>query len=225
MSGATSAGRTHHGPHRDGPHGDGHRNGDGDGLPDDRGAEPARTGRRRAILTVLALALVTLLSSVPVWLRTAGTTALQGDVPVTVTGTQAAPGIPAAALVLLSAGIAIGLVGRAGRWVLVGAVALSGVLATVSAVLVAAGPDDVARTAVAAATGVDTLAEPVALSPWPYVAAVVGLVVLAAAGWLASTSGTWARPSARHDVAAGPAAVPDDDQAAWDALSRGQDPS
>jgi uncharacterized membrane protein (TIGR02234 family) len=189
---------------------------------------PRRAGRRRAILAALALALVTLLSSVPTWLRTAGTTALQGDVPVTVAGTQAAPGIPAAALVLLSAGVAIGLVGRAGRWVLVAVVALAGVLAAVSAVLVIADPSDVARTAVADATGVETLVAPVTLSAWPYVAVVVGLLVLVTAAWLAATSGTWARPSARHDVGAigRPAvAVPDDDQSAWDALSRGQDPS
>jgi hypothetical protein len=210
------------------------RHGEGPGAshggPDDAvPPAPRRAGRRRAILAVLALALVTLLSSVPVWLRTAGSTALQGDVPVTVAGTQAAPGIPAAALVLLSAGIAIGLVGRAGRWVLVAAVALSGVLAAVSAALVVADPGDAARTAVADATGVETLVTPVTLSAWPYVAVVVGVVVVATAAWLAATSGTWARPSARHDVGAAgvgaPGAVPDDDQAAWDALSRGHDPS
>jgi hypothetical protein len=193
---------------------------------------PGRADRRRAILVVLGLALLTLLSAVPVWLRTAGSTALQGEVPVSVTGTQAAPGIPAAALVLLSAGVAIGLVGRAGRWVLVAAVALSGVLAVVSAALVMGDPSEPAGTAVADATGVQTLAAPVVLSVWPSVAVVVGLVVLAAAGWLAATSGRWARPSARHDARApggtgstGSTAVPDDDRAAWDALSRGQDPT
>jgi uncharacterized membrane protein (TIGR02234 family) len=192
-------------------------------------ASAARPDRRRAILVVLALALLTLLTAVPVWLRTSGSTALQGEVPVSVAGTQAAPGIPAAALVLLSAGVAIGLVGRAGRWVLVGAVALSGALAVVSAALVLADPGEPARTAVAAATGVETLVTPVALSLWPSVAVAVGLLVVAAAGWLAATSGRWARPSARHDRddrdAAAGAVAPDDDRAAWDALSRGQDPT
>jgi hypothetical protein len=120
------------------------------------------------------------------------------------------------------------------------------VLTAVSAALVIGDPGEVARTAVAAETGVEALARPVALSVWPSVAAAVGLVVLAAAGWLAATSGRWARPSARHDLVAedrttdgttgGTAKVtadgtadgttaPDDDRAAWDALSRGQDPT
>lgn len=184
-----------------------------------------RSSRRRAILAVLLLALVCLGSAVPVWITTGGSTALQGDVPVTVSGTQAAPGIPAAALVLLSAGVAIGLVGRAGRWVLVAAVALSGLLVSASAALVLADPAQDARTAVAAATGVDTLVTPPALTAWPAVAVAVGVVVLAAAAWLAATSGAWARPSARHDVGSSGRATPDDDQSAWDALSRGQDPT
>jgi hypothetical protein len=110
--------------------------------------------------------------------------------------------------------------------VLVAAVALSGVLTVVSAALVITDPGESARTAVAAATGVETLVTPVTLSPWPTVAVAVGLLVVAAAGWLAATSGRWARPSARHDrdAAAGPVA-PDDDRAAWDALTRGQDPT
>jgi len=185
------------------------------------------SGRRRAILVVLGLALAALVSGVPVWMRTSGSTALQGIVPVQVTGTQAAPAVPAAALVLLAAGIAIGLAGRVGRWVVVGAVVLSGLLQVASAAAALADPAPVARTVVAAETGVELLASPVRLTAWPWIALVVGVLVVLAGAWLGATSGRWVRTSDRHDVAHGgrSTAPVDDDQAAWDALTRGHDPS
>ncbi|WP_298460029.1 Trp biosynthesis-associated membrane protein [uncultured Cellulomonas sp.] len=191
---------------------------------------PASTGRRCAILVVLALALASLVSGVPVWLRTAGSTALEPVVPVAVTGTQAAPGVPAAALVLLAAGIAIGLAGPVGRWVVTGVVLLAGLLQLASAVSVTADPEPIARTVVAGATGVGTLTAPVVITAWPWVAAAVGVAVMVVGLWLGATSRSWSRPSARHDAARGgrsegTAAVPDDDQAAWDALTRGHDPT
>ena len=187
---------------------------------------PPATNRRRAILVVLALALAAMASGVPVWMRTAGSTALQGFVPVQVTGTQAAPAVPAAALVLLAAGIAIGLAGPIGRWVVVGSVLLSGLLQVASAASALTNPGPAARSVVGAATGVETLATPVTLTVWPTIALGVGVLVLLAGAWLGATSRRWVRPSERHDGGRGTTApVPDDDQAAWDALTRGHDPS
>jgi hypothetical protein len=189
---------------------------------------PARapSTRRRAVLVVLVLALAILAAGVPRWMHTAGSTALQGLVPVDITGTQAAPAVPAVALVLLAAGAAIGLVGRIGRWVVVAVVIGIGVLLTGSALAVIANPEQVAATMVANATGVATLAAPVTLTVAPYAAAALGVLTLVVGGWLAATSRTWSLPSARHEVGgAPPALVPDDDQSAWDALSRGEDPS
>ena len=194
-------------------------------------ARPA-AGRRagatrwRAVVVVLILAAAALAAGVPDWIHAAGATALQGHVPVAVTGTQAAPGVPAAALVLLAAAAAAGLVGRFGRWAVVVVVAGSGVLLAASALAVIADPGPVARSAVAEATGITALAGPVTLTAAPYAVAALGVAGVLVAGWLALRSRTWARPSPRHEPgAAPPAAVPDDDQSAWDALSRGNDPS
>ena len=182
--------------------------------------------RRRAVLLVLVLAGVSLGAGVPTWMHTAGSTALRHVVPVTVTGTQAAPAVPAAALVLLAAGAALALVGRIGRWVVVLVVVASGVVVAASSIAVIANPVPVAGTMVAEATGVGTLAAPVTLTAAPYAAAALGVVVLLVGGWLAVTSRRWARPNARHEVAGGPPAlVPDDDQSAWDSLTRGNDPT
>ncbi|MGV8964838.1 MAG: Trp biosynthesis-associated membrane protein [Cellulomonas sp.] len=191
-------------------------------------SDPARTPstRRRAVLVVLLLALAVLAAGVPRWMHTAGTTALADLVPVDITGTQAAPAVPAVALVLLAAGAAIGLVGRIGRWVVVAVVSGIGVLLTGSALAVIANPETVAGTMVANATGVATLAEPVTLTVAPYAAAALGVVALLVGGWLAVTSRTWSHPSARHEVGGPqPVDLPDDDRSAWDALSRGEDPS
>jgi len=190
------------------------------------GTTAGTSTRRRAVVVVLGLALATLAAGVPRWLHTAGSTALDGLVPVDITGTQAAPAVPAAALVLLAAGAAIGLVGRIGRWVVVAVVLGIGALLVGSALAVIANPATVAGTMVADATGVATLAAPITLTAAPYATAALGVAVLLAGGWLAVTSRTWTRSSGRHEVAGTvPSGVPDDDQSAWDALSRGDDPS
>ena len=189
-------------------------------------ARRAGAARLRAVVVVLVLALASLTVGVPVWMHTAGTTALQGVVPVDVSGTRAAPAVPAAALVLLAAGAAIGLAGRIGRWVVVVVVGASGALVAASSVAVIADPDPVARTLVAELTGVASLATPVTLTAAPYAAAALSVVLMVVCGWLAATVRRWARPSWRHETAgATSAAVDDDDRAAWDALTRGDDPS
>lgn len=196
------------------------------GAPAAASPRRAGSGRRRAVGLVLLLALATLAAGVPVWVRTAGATALAGQVPVVVTGTQAAPAVSASALVLLAAGAAIGLVGPVGRWVVVGVVIASGLLVAAMSGAVILDPGPVAASRVAEATGVSTLAAPVALTAAPYAVVGLGLVVVIVGAWLAATSRTWSRPSSRHEVAGAAAAAPiDDDRSAWDALTRGNDPS
>jgi len=183
--------------------------------------------RRRAIAVVLGLALACLAAGVPVWIRTSGATALDAAVAVTVTGTEAAPAVPAAALVLLAAGAAIGLVGRVGRWVVVAVVAASGALVAFSSIAVIADPTPAAASRVAEATGVAALASPVTLTFAPFAVAALGGVLVLVGVWFAWASRSWAaRSSDRHELAGARATVePDDDQAAWDALTGGDDPT
>ena len=198
--------------------------------PSEAVAGPSRAGpaRRRAtdVTLVLALALASLAAGVPIWMTTAGSTVLQARVPVAVPGTQAAPAVTATALVLLAAGAAIPLVGRIGRWVVVVVVMASGGLLAASALAVIADPDPVAGSAVAGVTGVATLAAPVTLTVAPFAVVALGIAGVLLGGWLTATSRTWARPSKRHEGAGSPPpGPPDDDQSAWDALTRGNDPT
>lgn len=196
------------------------------------GTPRARRRGRTAGLLVLA-ALVTAASGVPVWLHATGSSAVRGEVDVPVTGTQAAPAVLAAAVALLAAAAAIGLVGRVGRWVVAAVVAAAGATVVVSALAVLADPEGAARTVVASVTGVGALAGPVTPTAWPVVAAVVGVLDVLAAVLVVVWSRHWAAPTSRYGTAEdargrGPAAAspgPDDDRSAWDALSRGDDPT
>ena len=128
------------------------------------------SGRGRWVVTLLVAAGATAGSTAPAWFRASGSSALAGQVAVAVSGGQAAPGVLAAAVVLLAAAAAVGLVGRVGRWVVVAVVVAAGVLVLVSVVGVLRDPAPVATIAVAAATGVTALAGPVSSTAWPWFA-------------------------------------------------------
>jgi uncharacterized membrane protein (TIGR02234 family) len=193
--------------------------------------------RRTAVWVLLLLGGATLAAAAPTWSTTTGATALDPVVEVAVSGTTAAPGVGAAALVLVASALALGLVGRAGRWVVLAVAALSGAVTTAAALAVALDPGPSARSAVAEATGVTELTAPVSLTPAPWVAAVLGVVTVVAVVWVAVGSRGWQRVSTRHERdagapapasgAPGDARTPDglDDHDAWDALSRGEDPT
>ncbi len=197
--------------------------------------------RRTAVWVLLLLGGATLAAAAPTWATTTGATALDPVVEVAVSGTTAAPGVGAAALVLVASALALGLMGRVGRWVVLAVAALSGAVTTAAALAVALDPAPSARSAVAEATGVTELTSAVSLSPAPWVAAVLGVVTLLASVGIAVGSREWGRASSRHERDGGgappatvptPGAAPDggapdglDDHDAWDALSRGEDPT
>lgn len=199
------------------------------------GAGPAgrRRGRGRTAALLVLATLVTAGSSVPVWLRASGSSALRGEVEVPVTGTQAAPAVLAAAVALLAAAAAVGLVGRAGRWVVAAVVAAAGATVVASALAVLGDPEGSARVVVASVTGVGALAGPAAPTVWPWVAAAVGVLDVLAAVAVVVGSRRWSAPTRRYTTPdrdasraeRAPGADPDDDRSAWDALSRGEDPS
>jgi len=202
------------------------------------------------VLGVLVLSGLVALTALPAWVTATAASPVVGEVAVTVGGAAAAPGLVAAALVLLAAAGALGLVGRAGRWIVVGVVAGAGALVLASALTARSGAGGAAERAAAAATGVPSLTDGPHVAPWPWVAAALGVLVVAAAVGLARASGGWSAPSDRHErgvtgastasgvprAAAAGAPVPAgddgpgrtgvvDERSTWDALSRGDDPT
>ncbi|MFE4463944.1 Trp biosynthesis-associated membrane protein [Oerskovia sp. NPDC056781] len=159
-----------------------------------------RLARRSAILLLLVLGGGALAAAAPTWLRTSGATPLDPDVLVQVTGTSAAPGVGAGALVVVASALALGLVGRIGRWLVLLVSAASGVVVAASAAAILRDPTQAARTAVAEATGVTDMTSGIVLTPWPYVACAVGVLVVLVALWAAVSSPSWGRVSARHEI-------------------------
>lgn len=182
-------------------------------------------GRGRALVVLLVLAGLTALVHVPTWLTTTGTSALLGEVTVSASGRQVAPAGMAAAVVLLAAAAAVGLVGRVGRWVVAVVVACAGVLVAASASVVLRDPVAAVHPAVVDVTGVGSLAGPVAVSAWPAVAVGTGVLGVAVAVWLVRAGRAWVGPSRRYESSPGGTAAVDDERTAWDALSRGDDPT
>jgi hypothetical protein len=161
------------------------------------------TGRTRGrwVVLLLLLAGAAGLSTLPTWARATATAPVTGDIPVTVSGAQAAPGVVAAALVLLAAAGAVGLVGRFGRWVVVVVVAGAGALITSSALAARSGARATAERLAGDRTGVAQLVAEPEVAAWPWVAAALGVLVLVAAVALARASARWAPPSSRHERA------------------------
>ncbi|WP_051297707.1 Trp biosynthesis-associated membrane protein [Brevibacterium album] len=117
--------------------------------------------------------------------------------------TVGSPLLTAAAAVLAVSALLLAMLGRAGRYVVFGLVGLIG-----------AGCAGVALAAAGSAP---------AASVWPTAAA--GVLVLALAVCAGAASRHW-KASARYERARTAPADPEDDPtAAWDALSRGEDPS
>jgi hypothetical protein len=189
-----------------------------------------RAGTRgRAAAAVVVLGAATALTGAMPWVRARGVSALTGDVDLVVRGAAAAPAVPAAALVLLAAAVAVGLAGRVGRWLVVVAVWLAGLALAGSATGVLVAPAEAARASVAAATGVDHLSGVPAVTAWVWAALLLGAVVVATAAWLAVVARRWPAPSTRHETTGpggrGDGSGQDGAHADWDALSRGDDPT
>ena len=186
-----------------------------------------RLGRGATASAVVALAALTGVVSTPVWVRAVGVGVLAGTAQVEVRGAVAAPAVPAAALVLAAAGVAVLLAGRVGRWLVVAAVAASGLMVAWSVAALLADPVPVARAAAADATGVDRVVGDVVVTAWPWVAAALSLVVLAMAVTLVRVARRWPEPTRRHEARGHPTAAPasPDALADWVALTRGDDPT
>ncbi|MER5497461.1 TIGR02234 family membrane protein [Streptomyces sp. NPDC002561] len=197
---------------------------------------PDAPGSRRSLAASLLLgaagATVVLLSSGQTWAE--GRASVGGGfLPLAAEG-QDVTGLPAAlAVVGLAALVAVFAVRGAGRLVVAGLLALSGLGAGLSACLGAV--DRAALDEKAAQTTGDTQATIDALSHtvWPYVTAVGGLLILLA-GLLALRYGKrWPTMSGRYERdgtprprrAARTAPDPDRPEDLWKALDRGEDPT
>ncbi len=157
---------------------------------------------------------------------------------VTVAGDIAAPALPALALAMLALVAALALAGRVFRIILGLLLSLLGAAIATSAALALAQPVTAAAPAITELTGIEgpdsvaALVAGTAVTPWPGVALVVGVLGVLVGILIAALSGRWPQRTRRYDAVRLETADPSDAPAAgrdrfddWDALSDGRDPT
>jgi uncharacterized membrane protein (TIGR02234 family) len=151
--------------------------------------------------------------------------------PVTgmLSGSAAAPLVPASGLVLLAAAVALLAVRAVGRVVVGVLVAAAGAALVLSAVRVFAGGVPDAPVGVPGLGGGGLSVTRVDISAtWPLVVLVAGLLALAAGGLTAARGRSWPGMGRRYErtsAAAPPRSAEERTEEAWKALDRGEDPT
>ncbi|MCG7311240.1 Trp biosynthesis-associated membrane protein [Brachybacterium sp. ACRRE] len=192
----------------------------------------------RALLTRRSLVLAALVMSLALagMTRATWTTALAAGFTgakqsIDVTGQDAAPAVLALALVGGAAAVATTLASRWVRFITGPVLVLAGIGAAVSAITVRADAVSASTSAVAEATGVVGGSIDAEASIWPLVALVPAVLLVVIGVLVLAVGGRWPRRRSRYQRDASREVAPaeldpsDDPAAAWDALSRGEDPS
>lgn len=199
--------------------------------------------RRTVVLAALVLAALVAACAAPAWVLATTSSPSVARVPLSVTGTSVAPGTGAGALVVGAAALALALGRRWGQRVALVALALGGVLVVGSALAAFGSARSAAMGAALEAVGVGVLTGGPRLTPWPWFAAVLGVVVVGLAIVGGAASVRWSGPARRFEkpgdrggpsdpgIAGSDAALAPDDPASrddaevWESLSRGEDPT
>ena len=159
------------------------------------------------------------------WVR-ASTPDITGAVAqVPVTGADAAPAVLALALVAIAAAIVTAMGGKRLRLATAPLLAASGIGAIAAIVAVLTDPSAAAAGPVAEQTGVSGTDLRATVSAWPWIGMLAAALVIVDAMVILLAGRSWTT-TAKYERAAERVEDPrTDPAAAWDALSRGEDPS
>ncbi|WP_394214676.1 Trp biosynthesis-associated membrane protein [Brachybacterium vulturis] len=189
-------------------------------------ARRALPGRRTTVLAGTAASALLAGTTRTTWIH-ATAPDLTGTVQqVEVLGAEAAPAVLALALVAIAASLATALPSAWLRFLTGPVLLLSGVGAGLAALGVLRDPAAAAGAAATTATGVVGAAVAGATTAWPLLTLVPALGVLAVGVLVLLAGGGWPRRDRYRSAAVAVTADPTEDPAAaWDALTRGEDPS
>lgn len=212
-------------------------------TPSGSGTAPVRRGgmrRRDAVLGGVLLGGALFGTTRATWLHATVPDLAGGTSSVVVGGDQAAPAVVALAVVGIATSLAMAISSPVVRYVTGPVLVLCGLGAAVGALLVQADPPSHVSGAVADSTGLLGATAAVTLTPWPLIS-LVPAALLAVLGILVVWRGSGWRRTARYDRDARPQSAVtatgtatadragldplEDPSAAWDALTRGEDPS
>lgn len=189
------------------------------------------TGRRVKLAIILA-GIVSAGLGLLAWTQPWFVVSLAEGGPLTVAGQAAAPGLSALALASLALAAALSIAGWVLR-IILGVVQVGiGVLIAASAISALASPVATSSAAITDATAVSgpkaiaDLVSAVATGAWPWVAVLAGAIGLVVGLAVLVTSSRWPGPTRKYETVAsdGPSAELGT-AGAWDALSKGTDPT
>ena len=199
-----------------------------DGTGDERtsGARRPRLSRRVVVLGGLVAAGALAGATRTTWVEASAPDLAGTPQAIAVGGADAAPAVLALALAALAAALATSL---SSRWVrfLTGPVMIAaGLGAGLSSLGPVRAPDRAALAAVAESTGVVGAEVTATATTWPLLALVPALAVVLMGVIVLVVGGSWSVGSRYRSAAVTATADPaEDPAAAWDALTRGEDPS
>ena len=198
---------------------------------------PFLLSRRGVVVLLAAAGGILLLSAGRPWVS-AVLAQVPGRPEVSASGRVAAPGAVALGFVALAGAVVVATAGRLIIRITAAVLALAGAGASAAAVLAVSDPARAVAEAATRASGVsDAVVSGAARTIWPYLAALAGALVLVAGGIALREAKAWTAPRRfeRPTLATGPAgdgpgqpeatSPREDPLDAWDALSRGEDPT
>lgn len=189
-----------------------------------------------AVLATLVCAIGLFAASAATWIHATVETTLQ-PITVDVAGSDAAPAVTALGLVAGAAAVASTLAGRVLRSIVGVVVSLSGIGAIFAVLAVTADPENAARGTVGTQTGAVGTGGEFALTVFPWLAVVAAAGLILCGVWLVLVARNARKKSGqrydREALAGNKAASSEekvttehsDDIDAWDAFTRGEDPT
>ncbi|KWR71324.1 hypothetical protein RN04_09380 [Arthrobacter sp. W1] len=188
------------------------------------------TSARTLALFGLAGALIGLWSATRTWI-TVDVASSSVQIPqIVVDGATAAASVTAVCVVVLAGSLALLIAGKIARYIIAAICLLAGATVITAGIGALRDPQAVASTAVAEATGLAQNAGEYALTAWPAVAVIAGVLIVLQAVLVLVFAGRWPAKASKYDRQAAKARVEPKDQssrniASWEQLSQGEDPT
>ncbi|MGO1389220.1 MULTISPECIES: Trp biosynthesis-associated membrane protein [Brachybacterium] len=185
-----------------------------------------RPGRRLTVLAATAASALLIGATRTTWTAATAPDLTGAAQSVAVTGADAAPAVLALAIVALAAALATSLSSTWVRFVTGPVLIASGLGAAWTAFAVHRDPVSASGSAVSSATGVVGSELSATATVWPLLAVLLGLVLVVLGVVVLIAGRSWPVGTRyRSPAVAAPSDPSRDPAAAWDALTRGEDPS
>ncbi|PRB72202.1 Trp biosynthesis-associated membrane protein [Arthrobacter sp. MYb213] len=186
------------------------------------------SARNTALLGVLG-ALLGLWTATRTWITVDVESGTVQVPQIVVDGSTAAASVTAVCVAVLAGALALLIAGKIARYIIGVITVLAGASVITSGISTLANPQAAATSAVAEATGLTTSAGDYAVSVWPTITVLAGVIIVLQGLLVLVISGRW-KKSSKYDRKVSTAGQPPADPQSrgisdWEQLSKGEDPT